>query len=354
MSRWSLRRVRVGGRGSPTVDARRGEMASHRRGVRPSQWPVRDLLGPDNAAGRLWDARVGAAPAGLLACGAAVTVVLTSGDRAVSDHRLEALGPGPLAIPAPALRSGSSAGPQVPALQVPPPAIALPQLARRRRAMVSPRRPSCPRITPPRSARPPHRRRRGCARGRRGAARPGRRSRRSRNRSPAPSNIGKIGPHGTARMSDGSGCRLSDRPTRPRCWIWPARTRTGVKGDGPADGTGLRTARPSTTSPGTITPIGTMTIGTTASMTVPSTSRSTTTTGPGGRGSRRLTTTTGPNGRGSRRTGIRTRTTVTGPARTGTSGTTRSTRTPSSDRDDAEERDDDAGEDGAEGVADSE
>jgi len=60
-------------------------MATHRRGLRPSQWPVRDLLGPHGDRGRLWDARIGAALAGLLACGAAVTVVLTSGDTASSD-----------------------------------------------------------------------------------------------------------------------------------------------------------------------------------------------------------------------------------------------------------------------------
>ena len=51
----------------------------------------------------------------------------------------------------------------------------------------------------------------------------------------------------------------------------------GVRGAGPADGTGLRTARSSTTSPGSTVPIGTMRTGTmrtgtTASMTVPSTS----------------------------------------------------------------------------------
>ena len=76
-------------------------MSTHRRGVRPSQWPVRDLLGPEKARARFWDARVGAAAAGLLACGAAVTVVLSSGSRAVSDQPLEAPG-SPLAIPAPA------------------------------------------------------------------------------------------------------------------------------------------------------------------------------------------------------------------------------------------------------------
>ena len=76
-------------------------MATHRRGLRPSQWPVRDLLGPDAERGRLWDARVGAAVAGLLACGAAVTVVLTSGETAASKAPTPAPQPGPLALPAP-------------------------------------------------------------------------------------------------------------------------------------------------------------------------------------------------------------------------------------------------------------
>jgi hypothetical protein len=127
-------------------------MASHRRGLRPSQWPVRDLLGPDVAPGRLWDARIGAALAGLLACGAAVTVVLTSGDQAVSDQPAEALGPGPQAD------TPSVPVPQVPALQVPPPAIALPQLvpAPSGPMVVTPPSVTVPRITPPRSARPHH------------------------------------------------------------------------------------------------------------------------------------------------------------------------------------------------------
>jgi len=127
-------------------------MASHRRGLRPSQWPVRDLLGPDVAPGRLWDARIGAALAGLLACGAAVTVVLTSGDQAVSDQPAEALGPGPQAD------SPSVPVPQVPSPEVPPPAIALPQLvpAPAGPMMVTPPAVTVPRITPPRSARPPH------------------------------------------------------------------------------------------------------------------------------------------------------------------------------------------------------
>lgn len=127
-------------------------MASHRRGLRPSQWPVRDLLGPDVAPGRLWDARIGAALAGLLACGAAVTVVLTSGDQAVSDQPAEAIGPGPQAEPP------SLPVPQVPSLEVPPPAIALPQLvpAPSGPMVITPPSVTVPRITPPRSARPPH------------------------------------------------------------------------------------------------------------------------------------------------------------------------------------------------------
>ena len=114
-------------------------MSTHRRGVRPSQWPVRDLLGPEKARARFWDARVGAAAAGLLACGAAVTVVLSSGSRAVSDQPLEAPG-SPLAIPAPA--------PPVPDGPPPvaPPQVAEPQVPAR---AVAPR---------PRSTRPQHRR----------------------------------------------------------------------------------------------------------------------------------------------------------------------------------------------------
>ena len=127
-------------------------MASHRRGLRPSQWPVRDLLGPDVAPGRLWDARIGAALAGLLACGAAVTVVLTSGDQAVSDQPAEALGPGPQAD------SPSVPVPQVPSLEVQPPAMALPPLVPTPAGpmVVTPPAVTVPRITPPRSARPHH------------------------------------------------------------------------------------------------------------------------------------------------------------------------------------------------------
>jgi hypothetical protein len=121
-------------------------MSTHRRGARPSQWPVRDLLGPENGRARFWDARVGAAAAGLFACGAAVTVVLSSGSRAVSDQRLEAPG-SPLAIPAPALAPAvPAAPPPVAPPPVAPPQVAEPQL---------PARVDAPR---PRSARPQHRR----------------------------------------------------------------------------------------------------------------------------------------------------------------------------------------------------
>lgn len=121
-------------------------MSTHRRGVRPSQWPVRDLLGPENGRARFWDARVGAAAAGLFACGAAVTVVLSSGSRAVSDQRLEAPG-SPLAIPAPALAPPVPAAPPPVALPpVAPPQVAEPQHSAR---VDAPR---------PRSARPQHRR----------------------------------------------------------------------------------------------------------------------------------------------------------------------------------------------------
>ena len=126
-------------------------MSTHRRGVRPSQWPVRDLLGPENVRARFWDARVGAAAAGLLACGAAVTVVLSSGSRAVSDQPLEAPG-SPLAIPAPAPAPPVPAAPppvappQAAPPQAAPPQVAEPQLPAR---AVAPR---------PRTARPQHRR----------------------------------------------------------------------------------------------------------------------------------------------------------------------------------------------------
>jgi hypothetical protein len=121
-------------------------MSTHRRGVRPSQWPVRDLLGPENGRARFWDARVGAAAAGLFACGAAVTVVLSSGSRAVSDQRLEAPG-SPLVIPAPAL---------VPPVPAAPPPVALPPVAAPQVAEPQlPARMDAPR---PRSARPQHRR----------------------------------------------------------------------------------------------------------------------------------------------------------------------------------------------------
>jgi hypothetical protein len=119
-------------------------MSTHRRGVRPSQWPVRDLLGPENVRARFWDARVGAAAAGLLACGAAVTVVLSSGSRAVSDQPLEAPG-SPQTIPAPAPPVPAAPPPVAPPQAVPP-QVAEPQLPAR---VIAPH---------PRSAWPQHRR----------------------------------------------------------------------------------------------------------------------------------------------------------------------------------------------------
>ena len=83
----SLRPVKVGNAPSLTVDALRGEMATHRRGSRPSQWPVRDLLGQQRSRlGELWDPRVAAAVSGLLACGAAVSVAFTVSDAVPSSR----------------------------------------------------------------------------------------------------------------------------------------------------------------------------------------------------------------------------------------------------------------------------
>ena len=125
-------------------------MATHRRGLRPSQWPVRDLLGPHGDRGRLWDARIGAALAGLLACGAAVTVVLTSGDTASSGApsgtpeprrpQPEVPRPEPWALPA---------TPSIPAPAVPPAEWALPPA-------VVPPAPAAPavRVAPPRRSAP--------------------------------------------------------------------------------------------------------------------------------------------------------------------------------------------------------
>src|SRR5438874_9254103 len=83
---------------SLTVDALRGDMATHRRGLRPAQWPVRDLLGEQRSRmGGLRDPRLYAAVGGLLACSAAATVVFTASDvgvRAGHDG-------GPLALPVP-------------------------------------------------------------------------------------------------------------------------------------------------------------------------------------------------------------------------------------------------------------
>ena len=194
-------------------------MSTHRRGVRPSQWPVRDLLGPENGRARFWDARVGAAAAGLLACGAAVTVVLTSGSRAVSDQPLEAPG-SPLALPAPPVVPP----PAVPVVPPPvaPPAAAAPQVAEPRlpaRDVVAPR---------PRSPQPQHRR--AAPRHRTAVPAPSPRDvpveempRRRRtgplpSRSPRPSKGGRAGRGRTGRSSVGSWYRFSGRPMRRRCW----------------------------------------------------------------------------------------------------------------------------------------
>ena len=219
-------------------------MSTHRRGVRPSQWPVRDLLGPENVRARFWDARVGAAAAGLLACGAAVTVVLSSGSRAVSDQPLEAPR-SPLAIPAPA--------PPVPA--GPPPVApppALPQVAEPR----LPARVVAPR---PRSARPQHRR--AAPRHRTAVPAPSarhvpvremprRRTRPSPSRSRRPSTGGRAGRGRTGRSSVGSWYRFSGRRTRPRCWTPRVSTSPATSG-APALGTGRGIATPSSVSTGT-------------------------------------------------------------------------------------------------------
>ena len=217
-------------------------MSTHRRGVRPSQWPVRDLLGPENGRTRFWDARVGAAAAGLLACGAAVTVVLTSGSRPVSDQTLETPG-APLALPAPVPVVPPPAGPVVPPPAAPP-AAAAPQVAEPRlpaRDVVAPR---------PRS--PSH----GTAALRRATARryprrrhatfPWKEPRRRRtgpllSRSPRPSKGGRAGRGRTGRSSGGSWCRFSGRPMRRRCSISRVPTSLATRG-APAVGTGPGTA----------------------------------------------------------------------------------------------------------------
>ena len=74
-------------------------MATHRRGARRSQWPVRDLLGEQRSGpSALRDPRLYAAVGGLLACGAAATVAFTASDGAV---RGMPDGGGPLALPVP-------------------------------------------------------------------------------------------------------------------------------------------------------------------------------------------------------------------------------------------------------------
>ena len=73
-------------------------MATHRRGLRPAQWPVRDLLAEQRSRmGALRDPRLYAAVGGLLACGAAATVAFTASD---GGHGRDGV-PGPMALPAP-------------------------------------------------------------------------------------------------------------------------------------------------------------------------------------------------------------------------------------------------------------
>ena len=151
-------------------------MATHRRGLRPSQWPVRDLLGPADR-GRLWDARIGAAVAGLLACSAAVTVVLTSGDTATSDASPETPQPGPLALPPPAAVDPAPVVP--PALKLPPPPAALPAPA----VLPAPAMPPAPAGVVPAPAAPP---RLAPSRPQRSVDRPASRPRRPPAVAPAP------------------------------------------------------------------------------------------------------------------------------------------------------------------------
>ena len=226
-------------------------MSTHRRGVRPSQWPVRDLLGPENGRARFWDARVGAAAAGLLACGAAVTVVLSSGSRAVSDQPLEAPG-SPLAIPAPpgATRSGRSAACRSAA--VAPPQVAEPQPPCTRGCTAPPQRAAA---APPRCTASPHsgtplRRRATFPR----REVPRRRTGPSPSRSRRPSTGGRAGRGRTGRSSVGSWYRFSGRRMRPRCWTSRVPTSPATSG-APAVGTGPGIATPSSVSTGTTRPV---------------------------------------------------------------------------------------------------
>ncbi len=92
-------------------------MATHRRGLRPAQWPVRNLLGDQRPApGGLRDPRLYAAVGGLLACGAAATVAFTASDGGSG----RGTGPGPMALPAPG--AGSTA-PPAPGAAPPPGAM---------------------------------------------------------------------------------------------------------------------------------------------------------------------------------------------------------------------------------------
>ena len=227
-------------------------MSTHRRGVRPSQWPVRDLLGPENGRARFWDARVGAAAAGLFACGAAVTVVLSSGSRAVSDQPLEAPG-SPLAIPAPALAPPvPAAPPPVAPPPVAPPQVAEPQLPARVDGTAPPQRAA---TAPPRCTTSPHSGTRsvGARRSRAGRCRaagpdPRRAGRNGRRR------VGGRGQGRTGRSSVGSWYRSSGRRMRPRCWTSRVPTSPATSG-APAVGTGPGIATPSSVSTGTTRPV---------------------------------------------------------------------------------------------------
>ena len=225
-------------------------MSTHRRGARPSQWPVRDLLGPENGRARFWDARVGAAAAGLLACGAAVTVVLSSGSRAVSDQPLEAPG-SPLAIPAPAGH----------------PFRPLRRLSLRRGCRATA---GCRAATPRTRGwhRAPAARGHSTAALHRVTARryplrrratfpwrevPRRRTGPSPSRSRRPSTGGRAGRGRTGRSSVGSWYRSSGRRMRPRCWTSRVSTSPATSG-APAVGTGPGIATPSSVSTGTTRP----------------------------------------------------------------------------------------------------
>jgi hypothetical protein len=74
-------------------------MATHRRGLRGSQWQIRDLLGDQRSGpSPLRDPRLYAAVGGLLACGAAATVAFTASDGGTGAGHDAG---GPLALPVP-------------------------------------------------------------------------------------------------------------------------------------------------------------------------------------------------------------------------------------------------------------